>query len=173
MLESQNGYKGRFFAEFCKLQGPLRFLQSDWTLSLLTHIHMSLLCTANDDDDDDDPDRTQADISPSPVIPIATSNFRQPVPRPSLRLTQTSQEQTTKENTLVGDDDATPSQHNRTLLANFETNDDEEEEDWRRGGSAAVNTSIVQDVDVPSDPDDYDFIPGTPPSKKVILQVWN
>ena len=32
---------------------------------------------------------------------------------------------------------------------------------------STADTSMVQDVDEPSDNDDYDFIPGTPPSKKV------
>ncbi|XP_072033808.1 cell cycle checkpoint control protein RAD9B-like [Amphiura filiformis] len=116
----------------------------------------------NDEGDNtDEPDRTlQGDISPSPVIPVVTSNIRPPVSRPSLRLSPTEQEETTKDNAP----DDTPSKLNSTLLANFENDDDDDRE---KGGKAQGNISIAQDLDEPSDnDDDYDFIPGTPPSKK-------
>ena len=128
-------------------------------------------------DDEDDNDRIQGDISPSPVIPIATSDLNRPkIPRPALRL---SPEPQPRKTTTVhvdihreeGQDvlETSMSKQNTTLLSNFDE-DEAEEEDKRRKEDvmAGGDTSVVQDLNVPSDNDeDYDFIPGTPPSKKV------
>ena len=138
-------------------------------VSILIFLDPSRTGEKNDDNEDDDPNATPGQISPSPVIPVI-SNFRR-------RLSPETTEDTHREQEYEDENDneanTSTSSKNRTLLANFENDDDEEEEEEeeeitrKRDKDTAADTSMVQDVDLPSDNDDYDFIPGTPPSKKV------